>query len=103
MTIVEGNLDSPARCPVAHFDEINTGSAPAGWHFDNFDAKREQAPVHTGLANNHQYFLVTRMDDIRSAFQNAGLFSSTAVTPMEPNPSFRWIPEMLDGQEHTAW
>jgi hypothetical protein len=33
--------------------------APAGWHFNNFDSKREQAPVHTGDANGHQYFLIT--------------------------------------------
>jgi hypothetical protein len=30
------------------------------------------------------------------------VFSNTAVTPMELNLQFRWIPEMLDGREHTA-
>jgi cytochrome P450 len=105
MTAIESESDlfNPTGCPIAHFQEVNTGNAPAGWHFDNFSRLREQAPVLTGLANNHQYYLVTRGHDIRSAFQNAGLFSSTAVTPMEPNPQFRWIPEMLDGHEHTAW
>jgi cytochrome P450 len=103
MTAVESELFNPTGCPIAHFHEVNTGTAPAGWHFDNFDAKREEAPVHTGYANNHQYFLVTRMDDLRNAFQNAKLFSNTAVTPMEPNPQFRWIPEMLDPPEHTQW
>jgi cytochrome P450 len=96
-------LANPAGCPVAHFHEVNRSTAPAGWHFDNFDVKREQAPVHTGLANDHQYFLITRMNDIRASFQNAATFSNTAVTPMDPNPQFRWIPEMLDGHEHTAW
>ena len=104
MTTLEGNkLDNPTGCPVTNFTEVNTGTAPAGWHFDNFDSKREQAPVHTGDANGHQYFLITRMADIRQSFQNAKVFSNTAVTPMEPNPQFRWIPEMLDGHEHTAW
>ena len=103
MTALENNIENPTGCPIAHFDEVNTGSAPAGWHFDNFDRKREEAPVHTGLANGHQYFLVTRMADIRKAFQTAEVFSNTAVTPMDPNPQYRWIPEMLDGREHTAW
>jgi cytochrome P450 len=102
-TLEHSNLDNPTGCPVTHFTEVNTGSAPAGWHFDNFDAKREQAPVHTGEANGHQYFLITRMADIRKSFQKADVFSSTAVTPMDPDPPYRWIPEMLDGQEHTAW
>jgi cytochrome P450 len=105
MTLIEGEsqLHNPTGCPVTHFHEVNMGTAPAGAHFDNFDAKREAAPVHTGLANTNQYFLITRMADIRKAFQTAEIFSNTAVTPMEPNPQFRWIPEMLDGHEHTAW
>jgi cytochrome P450 len=103
MTMVDDQLENPTGCPVAHFQDINTSEAPAGWHFDNFDVKREQAPVHTGQANGHQYFLVTRMADIRASFQTPTVFSNSAVTPMEPNPQFRWIPEMLDGHEHTAW
>jgi cytochrome P450 len=100
---IDNSLENPTGCPVTHFTEVNTSKAPAGWHFDNFDVKREEAPVHTGLANGHQYFLITRMEEIRSSFQNAKVFSNSAVTPMEPNPQFRWIPEMLDGHEHTAW
>jgi cytochrome P450 len=96
-------LHNPTGCPVAHFHEINVGEAPAGWHFNNFGVKREEAPVHTGLANEFQFFLITRMADIRKSFQNPEVFSNSAVTPMDPNPPFRWIPEMLDGREHTAW
>lgn len=105
MTTIQDDsaLVNPTGCPVAHFQELNVGTAPAGWHFDNFGVKREEAPVHTGLANGHQFFLVTRMTDIRRSFQTPEVFSNTAVTPMEPNPQFRWIPEMLDGREHTAW
>ena len=102
-TLDHESLENPTGCPIAHYQDVNTSSAPAGWHFDNFSRLREQAPVHTGLANVHQYFLVTRMADIRASFQNAAVFSNTAVSPMDPNPPYRWIPEMLDGQEHTAW
>jgi cytochrome P450 len=97
------DLRNPAQCPITHFHDVNTDTAPAGWHFDNFDAKREMAPVHTGLAGAHQYFLVTRMADIRRSFQAADTFSNSSVVPADPEPAYRWIPEMLDGHEHTAW
>jgi cytochrome P450 len=96
-------LDNPTGCPVANLEDLNVAMAPAGWHFDNFDVKREQAPVHTGDANGHQFFLVTRMADARKAYQRAEIFSSSAVTPDAPEPPYRWIPEMLDGHIHTAW
>ncbi len=96
-------IDNPTSCPVTHFHEVNTEGGPAGWHFDNFDTKREQAAVHTGVAGPAQYFLVTRMADIRSSFQKASVFSNSAVVPADPDPMYRWIPEMLDGREHTAW
>ena len=97
------DVRNPTACPLTHFHDVNTETAPAGWHFDNFDRKREEAPVHTGLAGDHQYFLVTRMADIRSSFQAASVFSNTSVVPADPEPMYRWIPEMLDGREHTAW
>jgi cytochrome P450 len=103
MTGVQDDLRNPAGCPIAHFHEVNTDKAPAGWHFDNFDRKREEAPVHTGRAGEHQYFLATRMADIRASFQAADVFSNSAVVPTDPRPIYRWIPEMLDGREHTAW
>jgi cytochrome P450 len=96
-------LRNPGQCPVTHFHEVNIEAAPAGWHFDNFDAKREEGAVHTGIAGPAQYFLVTRMADIRASFQAADTFSNRAVVPADPDPMYRWIPEMLDGREHTAW
>jgi cytochrome P450 len=96
-------IENPTGCPVTHFHEVNTERAPVGWHFANFDAKREQGAVHTGVAGPAQYFLVTRMADIRASFQNASVFSNRSVVPADPDPMYRWIPEMLDGREHTAW
>lgn len=103
MTESESNLFNPSGCPVTHFAELNVPMAPAGWHFDNFDAKREQAPVHVGDANGHQFMMATRMADIRKAYQTADVFSNSAVTVGDPDPVYRWIPEMLDGRIHTSW
>lgn len=100
---IDDRIENPIGCPITHYTEVNTPSAPAGWHFDNFDAKRDQAPVHTGVAGQHQYYLVTRMADIRKAYQDTESFSSEAVVAADPDPPYRWIPEMVDGQEHTTW
>lgn len=103
MTTIDGELFNPTGCPVTHLEEVNVPSAQAGWHMANFDVKREDAPVHTGLANGNQFFLVTRMADMRKAYQTAEVFSNSAVTPSDPNPAYRWIPEMLDGKLHVSW
>ncbi len=103
MTDVQPELHHPTGCPVVDYADLNVPTAPAGWHFDNFDAKREEAPIHTGEGGGQQYFLLTRMDDIRKAYQSTDVFSNSAVTVADPNPAYRWIPEMLDGHIHTAW
>lgn len=103
MTDSDSTLVNPTGCPVTHFGELNVPMAAAGWHFSNFDAKREQSAVHTGDANGHQFFMLTRMADIRKAYQTADVFSNSAVTVGDPEPMYRWIPEMLDGRIHTTW
>jgi cytochrome P450 len=100
---VDEGLCNPTGCPVTNCSEINVATAPAGWHQSNFDAKREEAPIHTGDASGHQFFLVPRMADIRKSFQSADTFSNSAVVPSEPDPPYRWIPEMLDGPIHMSW
>jgi cytochrome P450 len=103
MTDAESTVANRAGCPITNLAEINVPIAPAGWHFSNFDAKREEAPVHVGDGGGHEFFLVTRMADIRKAYQTAETFSNSAVTVADPDPAYRWIPEMLDGHIHTAW
>jgi len=40
---------------------------------------------------------------VRDALQHPDLFSSSVVTPLDSDPPYKWIPEMLDPPEHTAW
>jgi cytochrome P450 len=103
MTSVDHESSTAATCPVTHFHDVSRSSAEAGWHFANFDAKREQAPVHQGKAGDTDYSLITRMADIRASYQNHHVFSNSAVVPSDPEPQYLWIPEMLDGHIHTAW
>jgi cytochrome P450 len=103
MTSVDDESTTATTCPVTHFHDVSRSRAEAGWHFANFDAKREQAPVHQGKAGESDYSLITRMADIRASFQNHQVFSNSAVVPSDPEPQYLWIPEMLDGHIHTAW
>jgi cytochrome P450 len=101
MAMVEEH--SAAECPFVRYTDINVPEADALWHFRNFDSLRERAPAHFGDALGHDFWLLTRMDAIRSAFQQPSVFSNRAVTPPEPDPPYKWIPEMLDPPEHTKW
>src|SRR6185437_2226365 len=86
------------------YAEINRQtSQPAGWHFDNFDRLREVAPIHGGDAGGNRFWLVTRMDEVRAAYQSPQLFSNSAIQPDVPNPPYMWIPEMVDAPQHQKW
>jgi cytochrome P450 len=72
-------------------------------HMTVFDAHREKCPVTFGDALGHDFWLVSRMEEIRTAFQTPEVFSNWAVVPYDPDPPYKWIPQMLDGDEHLAW
>ena len=103
MSTDEISLENPTGCPVINYEALDQASAPAGSQFALFDRLREQAPIFTGVAGEHQYFLLTRMEEIRASFQNGKVFTNESVTAYEPDPPFKWIPEMLDGKLHVAW
>ncbi|MCW2620732.1 MAG: cytochrome [Frankiales bacterium] len=104
MTTVDDRLAAIASCPVVSYADVNPDVTAPGEHFALFDALREHQAVSFGDAAGHEFWLVSRMADIRAAFQNSEIFSNSAVSPTDgPNPPYRWIPEMLDGAEHTAW
>jgi cytochrome P450 len=89
--------------PTIRYEDINVPvSAPCA-HFEAYDELREQAPAHFGTALGTEFWLITRMEDIRATYQNTEAVSSSAVVPYDPNPAFKWIPEMLDGRLHTRW
>ncbi len=108
MSTVEQSAVSPERdgepSPAFRFDEVNRPTkVDALWHFNNFDALRQQGRFHFGDAEGTSFWMMTHMEDIRAALQNPTTFSSTAVVPTDPNPPYSWIPEMLDPPIHTTW
>ena len=67
-----------------------------------FDALREQADIIRSTWNQG-YWVLTRSDLQREAFQNPKQFSNSAIQPHFDNPEHFYIPEMLDPPEHTKW
>ena len=103
MTTTEPQLWNPAGCPVANYEDVVPGELPAGEHMAIIDRLRDASPVYVGDAAGNQFYLLTRMADIRKSYQTAQVFTNSAVTPSDPNPPYRWIPEMLDGKIHVDW
>jgi len=101
MTVADTTPDQGAcPWPVTEFNNFLHG--PVLSHVETIDGLRAQHPFLRSTYL-HGYWVLTDSDLIRDALQQPGLFSSSVVTPLESDPPYKWIPEMLDPPEHTAW
>jgi len=104
MTAVSESVDLREAGPSVHFDQLmQRPPREACAHFKMIKELQEQAPVHFGEAAGNPFWVFTRIEDQRAAYQNAQVFSSSAVVPDSPNPPYFWIPEMLDAPQHNKW
>jgi cytochrome P450 len=88
-------------CPVIDFNPA-PGALQAGEMHALFDELRDQgAAFRSSFAQG--FWIVASYEAIMEAYQNPDLFSNSAVTVWLPEPSHRWIPEMLDPPAHTTW
>jgi len=94
--------DEQAECPypVREFNSATTG--PVLCHAEEIDALREEHPFMRSTFGNG-FWVMSGADVIREALQHPEMFSSSVVTVHDPDPPYKWIPEMLDPPEHTAW
>jgi cytochrome P450 len=89
-----------ADYPSIEFD-LATAVAPALWHWEQIDRLREQHRFFWNQAGN--YWVLTRYDDIREAFQNPGLFSNRSIRATEPDPPYRFLPSFIDPPQHMKY
>lgn len=87
-------------CPVHHFNY--TDRKPAGTWFARYDELREQTPLYWNEFGPG-FWTVANYEGILEVLQKPETFSNSVVTALDPNPSYKWIPEMLDGDEHRQW
>jgi cytochrome P450 len=105
VTATADSAAGPAPAPTIRLEDINTPTSGPGEHFARYDELRAKGDVHFGLAGaeDNPFWLVSRIEDIRTCFGDPSTFSNSAVTPDTPNPPYLWIPEMLDPPLHTKW
>jgi cytochrome P450 len=87
-------------CPVVHFD--HSATKPMYQYFTELDELRERGRV---LWNTFGpgFWVVTRYEDVREAFQNPEVFTSDAINPLEPDPTYHFIPTMVNPPDHVRY
>lgn len=92
---------APATCPVIDWEFADGPLAPLT-AFRRMDAF---GPDHALVRVNEAqgYYMTTDHTLASEVLQHPERFSSSAIIPLEPNPAYKWIPEMLDPPQHTAW
>ena len=87
-------------CPVHNFNYSEHQSAGT-WHrrYDEFRAEGQWFWNDFGPG----YWTVVNHEGILEILQRPEVFSNQCITPLDPEPAVKWIPEMLDGDEHRQW
>ena len=90
----------PDDYPVLEYN-IN-GRGPVLSHIEAINVMRRSHPF---VRNSFSigYWVLTSAEVIKEALQRPELFSNSAPFPLEPEPEYTLLPEMLDPPEHTAW
>ena len=91
-------MDQPVTLNV----DLTGRIGAAGSHYEEIDELRE---THPAFWNEHGpgYWVLTRFDDVRDAFQSPELLSNHSIVVTEPEPQFRMIPSNADPPEHMAY
>lgn len=99
MTIEEVNA-KPSSCPV--IDWSIDGVKPAGEYYRELDDLREASPAYWNTSGKG-FWMLTRFNDMREAYQNGAVFSSESIIVNDPDPQYMWIPTLVDGPDHTKY
>lgn len=100
MTISEIPTHVPSSCPVTNFDIMS--NRPVEGYFDELDRLREESPVWWSTFGQG-FWMLTRFDDQRAAYQNDVAFTSQSIVVTDPDPLYLWIPTLIDGPDHTRY
>lgn len=89
--------EQTTEVPVVTFDYTTT--EPEGTWFAKYDGLRSQFPWYRNEFGPG-FWTVCNYQGILEVMQNPEVFSNSVVTALDPEPVMKWIPEMLDGDEH---
>lgn len=100
MTSTDTSRTEASSCPVLNFDY--TELKPAGTWFEKWGETVAEYP-HFRNEFGNGYWTVANYAEAMEVLQNPQIFSSRAIFVQDPDPVYKWIPEMLDGEEHRQW
>jgi cytochrome P450 len=82
--------------------DLSAKIAPAGTHWAEIDELREQ---HRFFWNTYGpgYWVLTRFEDIREAFQSPATFCNRSIVATDPDPQYRFLPSFVDPPEHMKY
>ena len=100
MATIETRTEERIEPPTIDYDY--TLVQPVSSHQDDLDRLRARYPFfRSSWAQG--FWVLTRLESIRDAYQDPRTFSSSAIVAYEPDPPYVWIPEQLDPPSHTKW
>lgn len=76
--------------------------APPPTHFQDIDGLREKYRYFWN-EQAQGYWVLTRFEDIREAFQNPEVFSNHSIVPVDPDPAYRFLPSYSDPPIHMKY
>src|ERR1700722_5256503 len=90
-SMVSGREEASAGYPVEKFNNFLHG--PVLSHVEAIDALRDK---HAFLRSTYEggFWILANAELVRDALQRPELFSSSVVTPLDPDPPYKWIPEI---------
>ena len=100
MSNTEANPAHPRRDPVLGYDVISV--RPALSFFSDGDRLREEHPYFWNT-QAQGFWVLTRHDAIREAYQTPELFSSDSFMPTDPDPTYHMIPTQERAPRHVKF
>jgi cytochrome P450 len=82
--------------------DLSARIAPATEHWAEIDELREE---HRFFWNTYGpgYWVLTRFEDIREAFQSPDIFCNRSIVATDPDPAYRFLPSFVDPPEHMKY
>ncbi|MGZ8813329.1 MAG: cytochrome P450 [Mycobacterium sp.] len=95
--------ETVSSCPVKHVELMAGGSSAALTNFRMLDAIQDDIRPALRSTEADGYWMFTDYATILDGLQHPELWSSSVITPTEPDPPFKWIPVMVDPPDHAKW
>lgn len=89
-------------CPVINWD-FASSRPPLDFYLE-LDAMREASPFfYNEFGGTGGFWMLTRYDEVREAYQTPEIFSSDSVTVLDANPPYTFIPTHMKAPDHQKY